>query len=75
MTSGSCRTLTLNVASVQLAGSIVGGRSDMVEMLELAAVKQIKPMCETMPLSKVNEAMDKVAANDARYRIVLTTDE
>jgi len=29
-------------------------------------------MVETMPLSQVNEAMDKVAANKAHYRIVLT---
>eukprot|EP00238_Polyblepharides_amylifera_P014326 CAMPEP_0196586898 /NCGR_PEP_ID=MMETSP1081-20130531/55877_1 /TAXON_ID=36882 /ORGANISM="Pyramimonas amylifera, Strain CCMP720" /LENGTH=338 /DNA_ID=CAMNT_0041908919 /DNA_START=125 /DNA_END=1141 /DNA_ORIENTATION=- len=58
----------------KVVGSIVGGRKDMIEMLELAAVKQIKPTCETMPLSQVNEAMAKVEANKARYRIVLTTD-
>ncbi len=37
----------------QVMGSIVGGRADMVEMLEFAAVKGIKPKCETMPLSQV----------------------
>lgn len=57
-----------------VVGSIVGGRRFMQEMLEFAAVNRIKPTIETMPLSKVNEAMDKVAANKARYRIVLLSE-
>ncbi|WP_293075572.1 hypothetical protein [Okeania sp. SIO3B5] len=57
-----------------VAGSIVGGRRFMAEMLEFAAVHQIKPMIETMPISQINEAMDKVLANKARYRIVLTSE-
>lgn len=57
-----------------VAGSVVGGRRFMTEMLEFAAVHQIKPMIETMPISQINEAMDKVLANKARYRIVLTSE-
>lgn len=57
-----------------VVGSAVGGRRFMREMLEFAAINQIKPMIETMPLSQVNEAMDKVAANQARYRIVLLSE-
>jgi uncharacterized zinc-type alcohol dehydrogenase-like protein len=57
-----------------VVGSVVGGRRFMREMLEFAAINQIKPMVETMPLSQVNEAMDKVAANKARYRIVLLSE-
>ncbi len=57
-----------------VVGSVVGGRHFMREMLDFAAVNQIKPMIETMPLSQVNEAMDKVAANKARYRIVLLSE-
>ncbi|MGD1717100.1 hypothetical protein [Dapis sp. BLCC M172] len=49
-------------------GSVVGGRRFMTEMLEFAAIHQIKPMIETMPISQINEAMDKVLANKARYR-------
>ncbi|WP_089724158.1 NAD(P)-dependent alcohol dehydrogenase [Candidatus Thiosymbion oneisti] len=55
-----------------VVGSVVGGRRFMREMLNFSAVHNITPMVETMPLSQVNEAMDKVAANKARYRIVLT---
>ncbi|GAX72598.1 hypothetical protein CEUSTIGMA_g54.t1 [Chlamydomonas eustigma] len=58
----------------KICGSIVGGRSDMAEMLQFAAIKGIKPQCETMPLSQVNEAVQKVLANKARYRIVLVND-
>ena len=54
-----------------ITGSIVGGRKFMREMLDFAAINQIKPMIEIMPLSDINAAMDKVAANKARYRIVL----
>jgi D-arabinose 1-dehydrogenase-like Zn-dependent alcohol dehydrogenase len=57
-----------------VVGSVVGGRRFMQEMLDFAAINQIKPMIETMALSQVNEAMDKVAANKARYRIVLLSD-
>jgi len=55
-----------------VAGSIVGGRRFMREMLDFSAVHNITPMIETMPLRDVNEAMDRVAANKARYRVVLT---
>lgn len=44
------------------------------QMLDFAASAGIKPQCELMPLSQVNEAMARVKANKARYRIVLTTD-
>jgi D-arabinose 1-dehydrogenase-like Zn-dependent alcohol dehydrogenase len=31
-------------------------------------------MVEVMPLSKINEAFDRVASGKARYRVVLKTD-
>ena len=58
-----------------VVGSVVGGRRFMQEMLDFAAINQIKPMIQTMSLSQVNEAMDKVAANQARYRIVLVSEK
>jgi alcohol/geraniol dehydrogenase (NADP+) len=36
-----------------MAGSIVGGRADMQEMLQFAADKGVQPMVETMKLSQV----------------------
>eukprot|EP00798_Chlamydomonas_sp_ICE-L_P020882 gene20882-27725_t len=52
----------------RVVGSIVGGRSDMKQMLEFCAAKDIKPMCEVMKLSQINEAMDKLAKNNVRYK-------
>ncbi len=57
-----------------VVGSVVGGRRFMQEMLDFAAINQIKPLMETMALSQVNEAMDKVLAGKARYRIVLLSE-
>ena len=58
-----------------VVGSVVGGRRFMQEMLDFAAINQIKPMIETMPLSQVNESMERVLAGKARYRIVLVSEE
>lgn len=57
-----------------VAGSVVGGRAEMQEMLDFAAAKGIKPMIETYKLSNINEAMDRVASGKARYRVVMETD-
>jgi uncharacterized zinc-type alcohol dehydrogenase-like protein len=74
-------TATLNIPLLPLVfgqkaivGSVVGGRRFMREMLEFAAINQIKPMIEIMELSDINAAMDKVAENKARYRIVLVSE-
>lgn len=37
----------------RVAGTIVGGRADMMEMLDLAAARGIKPMLEIMKMSQV----------------------
>ena len=57
-----------------VVGSVVGGRRFMQEMLDFAAINQIKPTIQTMPLSQVNEAMSLVLAGKARYRIVLESE-
>ena len=44
-------------------------------MLEFAALNGIKPKVEIMKLSQCNEAIEKVLANKARYRIVLVIDK
>lgn len=40
----------------------------MREMFHLAALHNIKPIVDTMPLEKCNEAVDKLMAGKARYR-------
>ena len=55
----------------KVAGSIVGGRADMREMLAFAAAQGIAPLVETRPMSEINDALAYVAAGKARYRVVL----
>ncbi|KAK9823943.1 hypothetical protein WJX72_006555 [[Myrmecia] bisecta] len=52
-------------------GSCVGGMRHMKEMLEVAALHGIKQI----PLSRSNEAMQKLEDGKARYRIVLVPDQ
>ncbi|GLC63995.1 hypothetical protein PLESTF_000107000 [Pleodorina starrii] len=58
----------------KVAGTIVGGRADMQEMLDFAGVHGVRPLVELMPLSEVNEGMKRVAEGKARYRVVLISD-
>lgn len=54
-----------------ITGSFIGNRAMMREMLSFAQEHGIKPKIELMPMAKVNEAIQRVKENKARYRIVL----
>lgn len=54
-----------------ICGSGTGSRHCMREMLQFAAEHNIRPQVETVPLSSLNEAIDKLKRNQARYRLVL----
>ncbi|EFJ44164.1 hypothetical protein VOLCADRAFT_118856, partial [Volvox carteri f. nagariensis] len=51
----------------KIAGTIVGGRADMQEMLEFAAVHGVRPMVEEMPLSQEHPDADK-EVTDAQFK-------
>lgn len=55
----------------QVAGSGVGHPAKIKELLELAAEHNIAAQVEIMDMDKVNEAMDIVRENSARFRVVL----
>ncbi|MGY5859151.1 MAG: NAD(P)-dependent alcohol dehydrogenase [Candidatus Thorarchaeota archaeon] len=59
---------------LSITGSFLGNRATMKEMLSFAVTHSINPKLEVMPMSKVNEAMNKVKEGRARYRIVLVND-
>ncbi len=42
--------------------------------LKFSALPCTKPVAETYPLSKVNEAFERMITNQARFRVVLTMD-
>jgi uncharacterized zinc-type alcohol dehydrogenase-like protein len=59
---------------LSITGSFLGNRATMREMLTFAQGHGIAPEIELMPMSRANEAVQRVRENKARYRIVLVND-
>ncbi|MEH6519381.1 MAG: NAD(P)-dependent alcohol dehydrogenase [Halioglobus sp.] len=57
-----------------IMGSTSGGREHTREMLEFAGKHGIKPITETMKMSEVNAAIDKVKKQQVHFRMVLIND-
>lgn len=53
-------------------GGTIGNRATMREMLAFAAHHGIAARTEVMPMARVNDAIERVRRNAARYRVVLT---
>lgn len=54
-----------------VTGSNLGSPGQIAGMLALAARHSITAVSERMPLDRVNEALDRVRTNQARFRMVL----
>ena len=54
-----------------ISGSPVGSPSTIKDMLDFSALHDIEPVVEYFPFEQVNEALDKLRAGKANYRIVL----
>jgi uncharacterized zinc-type alcohol dehydrogenase-like protein len=57
-----------------VSGSPVGSPSALDAMLEFSARHGVAPVTEMFPMSKVNDAMERLRSGKARYRIVLEND-
>lgn len=57
-----------------ISGSPLGSPFNTARMLEFSSRHNINPMIELFPMSKVNEAIDRLRSGKARYRIVLKND-
>lgn len=57
-----------------ISGSPVGSPATIAKMLEFAQLHDIKPMIETYPMSKAQEAVEYMKSGKARYRVVLTNE-
>ena len=64
-------TRTLMWGQRQLRGSSQDERSDLREILTLAAAGKVKPRLELYPLARVNEARARLEAGKVRYRAVI----
>ena len=51
-----------------LSGSPIGGIAETQEMLDFCAQHEITADVEIIPIQKVNEAYDRMAKGDVKYR-------
>lgn len=65
---------TVIMPATQVAGHPSGTSQDSQDTLRFCDLTGVRAMVETMPLDKAAEAYDRMMANDARFRMVLTTD-
>ena len=56
---------------IAVGGSLIGGIKETQEMLDFCGEKNVVCDIERVPLSYVNEAMERLAKSDVRYRFVL----
>jgi alcohol/geraniol dehydrogenase (NADP+) len=62
---------SLIMGQKSVSGSPSGSPTAVDEMLEFSARHSIAPITETFPMSKVNQALERLRSGKARYRIVL----
>jgi uncharacterized zinc-type alcohol dehydrogenase-like protein len=56
-------------------GSVIGPPRTIAEMLRFAALHQVRPQIEVLPMDQANLALERVRQNQARYRMVLARQE
>src|SRR6478672_9922489 len=66
------------VQLINISGTVrghpVGDSNDLEDTLNFAALQGIKPMVEVVPLEKAADGYQRMLANQARFRVVLTTE-
>ena len=64
----------LIVGQRSISGSPTGSPVDIATMLDYAARHGVAPQTEHFPMSRINDAFERLEAGKARYRIVLDAD-
>ena len=54
-----------------ITGSIIGGIKETQEMMDLCGKHNITSDIELVKVDCINEALDRLAKNDVRYRFVI----
>ncbi|PKA46571.1 putative cinnamyl alcohol dehydrogenase 1 [Apostasia shenzhenica] len=62
---------SLNFGSKSISGSLVGGTKEIKEMLEFCASNKVYPKIEVIPVTYVNEALERLIKKDIQYRFVI----
>jgi alcohol dehydrogenase len=67
------------VQLIKISGTVhghpAGASNDLEDTLNFAALQGIKPMVEVLPLAKAADGYQRMLANQARFRVVLTTED
>ena len=66
--------MSLIFAQRSVSGSPTGSPTEIATMLEFAARRGIAPQIERFPMSRVNDALERLKSGDLRYRGVLDAD-
>jgi alcohol/geraniol dehydrogenase (NADP+) len=65
---------SLILGQKSVSGSPTGSPTAIDDMLEFSARHSVAPISETFPMSKVNDAFERLRSGKARYRVVLEND-
>ena len=65
---------SLIMGQKSVSGSPVGSPSTAARMLAFCARHSIAPIIEKFPMSRINEALERLRSGKARYRVVLEND-
>ncbi|KAE8418586.1 chaperonin 10-like protein [Aspergillus pseudocaelatus] len=65
----------LIVKRIKFGGSLIGSPSEIREMLELAAEKNVRSWVQEVPMKDANKAIVDMDAGKARYRYVLVNEQ
>ena len=66
--------MPLIMGQISVSGSPVGSPATIEKMFDFSSRHQIQPQVELFPMSKINDAFDRLKSGKARYRIVLTNE-
>ena len=68
------QAFSLILGQKDVSGSPTGSPTAIARMLDFCARHAIEPMVEMFPMSRVNEALDRLREGNVRYRAVLKND-
>jgi len=68
---GPLAAMSLIGGNRRLAGSLIGGIAETQDMLDYCGERRITSDIEIIPIGKINEAYERMLANDVKYRFVI----
>ena len=64
--------VTVDFGGRSVVGSLTGRAIETQDTLDFSVLADVRPMIETFPLSRAEQAYRRMMSGDARFRMVLT---